>query len=73
MAIKAYQQTIPIYQCPKCGINVPRGTVDDSDPDSLFACDCGWQGEATDLHVTQKRLYGRDALRVAQSAGAGIH
>jgi len=73
VAIKAFKLTVPVYRCPKCGIVVPRGTVDNSDPESLFACDCGWQGEAPDLHVSMKELLGRDALRVADPATAAVH
>ena len=68
-----YAQKVTTYRCPKCGLVVPRGTVDNAVPCSLFVCDCGWQGDAVDLHRSMKPVYGDRALRVAEPPSTFVH
>jgi len=68
-----FHQRVPVYRCPQCGLPVPRKTVEDAPVDALFACDCGWQGDAADLSVVWKDLYGTDALRVAEPAAKMVN
>ena len=61
------------YRCPGCGLVVPRRSVEGALPEALFACDCGWYGDARDLHRSTKTVKGPDALRVADPPSVRVH
>ncbi|MCW7072067.1 MAG: hypothetical protein OCU12_07075 [Methanophagales archaeon] len=71
--ITTFEQRIRRYMCPRCGTLVSRRTVERAEPDAMFVCDCGWEGIARELYTDIYTVTGRDALRVAEPAGRGVH